>query len=300
MQLAVAAPTTPAVLPTPAGSIQDYWEDGKAAYEDRDWASALSYLTLVRRIDPGFQRAHACGHDGRRPPGPGGGGGRRRRPDRRTRPPGRSGRAAPRRPADRPPAGHGGGVGGADRPDRPDRAQDTPTGVGGPGRGFAAGGNYCSAVEQLQAATAVLPNLDALDRLREYGAACAQVRAEATAQAQLATLAGRILYSTQVGPGYQVLVAPARAEARSTLVIDDVPSRARSAAGHPDRLPQPPPWRNRHLGLRPGGPWGARRAGAAHHRRTRGRPGRAPSWAPDDRDLAYSSTRVGDRRPRSS
>ncbi len=52
-----AGASTPISLPTPAGDIVGFWDDARAFYEDRDWGSALSWLTLVQRIDPGFEQA---------------------------------------------------------------------------------------------------------------------------------------------------------------------------------------------------------------------------------------------------
>jgi serine/threonine-protein kinase len=289
---------TPDLLPTPAGSIQDYWEDGVAAYEERDWASALNYFTLVRRIDPAFQRSPLAGM----------------LLDIRlglaaeavvagdlTAARGHLAEATALRPDDEEVRRLLAMVGALENPSGftdPTAPQTLQRTLAALAEGFAAGGNYCSAVEQLQAATAVLPNLEILERLREYGVACVQLRAEATAQAQLASLSGRILYSTQVGERYQVLVAPARAEASSTLVIDDASQPARQRRGsliafHSRRSGDTGIWLFDPATA--GGPDG-------RARRVTGAPEDAldapPSWAPDDRELAYSSTRVGDRRPR--
>lgn len=289
---------TPALLPTPAGSIQDYWEDGVAAYEERDWASAVNYFTLVRRIDPDFQRSQLAGMllDIRL-----GLAAEAVVAGNLTAARGHLAEATALRPDDEEVRRLLAMVGALESPSGltdPTAPQTLQRTLAALAEGFAAGGNYCSAVEQLQAATAVLPNLEILERLREYGVACAQLRAEATAQAQLASLSGRILYSTQVGERYQVFVAPARAEASSTLVIDDASQPARQRRGsliafHSRRSGDTGIWLFDPATA--GGPDG-------RARRVTGAPEDAldapPSWAPDERELAYSSTRVGDRRPR--
>jgi len=43
-------------LPAPTGDIGGFWEEAQAFHTKRDWGSALSWLTLVRRIDPEFER----------------------------------------------------------------------------------------------------------------------------------------------------------------------------------------------------------------------------------------------------
>jgi serine/threonine-protein kinase len=53
----LAAVATPAERPTPAGDIAGFWEEARAFYDDRDWGSALNWLTLVQRIDAGFEQA---------------------------------------------------------------------------------------------------------------------------------------------------------------------------------------------------------------------------------------------------
>uniref|UniRef100_A0A540VKK0 non-specific serine/threonine protein kinase n=2 Tax=Litorilinea aerophila TaxID=1204385 RepID=A0A540VKK0_9CHLR len=56
---AVATPppdVTPTPIPTPAASLASAWDDAQAFYAEQDWAEALSWLTIVRRIDPSFQQ----------------------------------------------------------------------------------------------------------------------------------------------------------------------------------------------------------------------------------------------------
>ena len=50
----VASPTPAA---TPAGNIEDYWSDAQSFFLERDWLSALDFLNLVQRIDPGWESA---------------------------------------------------------------------------------------------------------------------------------------------------------------------------------------------------------------------------------------------------
>lgn len=48
--------TTETPGPTPVGNIASFWEDAQAFYDERDWESALQWLTLVQRIDPEFEK----------------------------------------------------------------------------------------------------------------------------------------------------------------------------------------------------------------------------------------------------
>jgi tetratricopeptide (TPR) repeat protein len=48
---------SPTPVPTPVGDIRVFWEDAQAAYEERDWQGALSWLTLAQRIDANFEKS---------------------------------------------------------------------------------------------------------------------------------------------------------------------------------------------------------------------------------------------------
>lgn len=48
---------SPTPVPTPVGDIRVFWEDAQAAFEERDWQGALSWLTLVQRIDANFEKS---------------------------------------------------------------------------------------------------------------------------------------------------------------------------------------------------------------------------------------------------
>jgi serine/threonine-protein kinase len=46
---------SPTPGPTPAGDIRAYLQEAIGFHEDRDWRSALDWLTLVQRIDPNYE-----------------------------------------------------------------------------------------------------------------------------------------------------------------------------------------------------------------------------------------------------
>ncbi len=48
---------TPTQAPPPAVPLESAWDDAQAFYEERDWQSALDWLTIVRRIDGKFEQA---------------------------------------------------------------------------------------------------------------------------------------------------------------------------------------------------------------------------------------------------
>jgi serine/threonine-protein kinase len=49
-----AASATPG--PTPAGDINAYWQEAQQLYGDEEWSQAAAFLTLVQRISPEFER----------------------------------------------------------------------------------------------------------------------------------------------------------------------------------------------------------------------------------------------------
>jgi serine/threonine-protein kinase len=48
-------PPSPTPVATPAGDIEEYWSDAQSFFLERDWSSALDFLNLVQRIDPGWE-----------------------------------------------------------------------------------------------------------------------------------------------------------------------------------------------------------------------------------------------------
>ena len=46
---------TPTSQPTPSVSLKSAWADAQAFYAERDWREAVDWLTLIRRIDDGFE-----------------------------------------------------------------------------------------------------------------------------------------------------------------------------------------------------------------------------------------------------
>ena len=49
-----ATPATPE--PTPSGDINAYWQDAQALYADEEWEQAAAFLTLVQRISADFEK----------------------------------------------------------------------------------------------------------------------------------------------------------------------------------------------------------------------------------------------------
>ncbi|HXF62346.1 MAG TPA: hypothetical protein VNK95_12060, partial [Caldilineaceae bacterium] len=50
-------PATPSPVPPPAVPLESAWADAQAFFAERDWQSALDWLTIVRRIDDTYERA---------------------------------------------------------------------------------------------------------------------------------------------------------------------------------------------------------------------------------------------------
>jgi len=291
-------PTASPPIPTPSGEIASYWEDAKGAYDDHAWQTALDLLTLVRRIDANYRRDEidAMLFDIQ------------------------VGLAA------------GEIVGGnldtaaeylgaavALRPDvsqvvaiqRALQALVSPNALNKVmarwtlatellkyGQTLLTAGNPCAAAEQFQAASSVLPDSDVAPLLAESQAACSKARSEEATRDQLAQLTGRLLYSTQEGDRYQIYRADVKADAASTLTIEDGAQPARQRSGNIVAF-------HSTSEAAPGIATFDLAAGLAPSVRS-GRITTAPedardappSWDASDRELAFSSTVAGDRRAR--
>jgi hypothetical protein len=292
----VSEETTP--LPTPVGDLEGFWTAAEDAFAVQDWQAALDSYTLVRRIDPEYERDLLVARlfDSR------------------------LGLAAEHLTANRlADAARELDLALALRPDdeavvRIDRALEAliaadavneppvrqslwGTLVNYAGQ-LAADERFCGAAAQLIAATAILPD-DALDSpLAQYQAECDRLRALAQIEQALGTESGKILYSTQEGSRYNIYAAAAQIDADSTLLIADgaqvgAPMRGSLLAFH-GALPAEPGI-SLFDSVTATDPTDRLRRVTEAPEDARDAP---PSWSPDGSMLVYSSTRSGVGRSR--
>ncbi|MCB9117269.1 MAG: PD40 domain-containing protein [Caldilineaceae bacterium] len=291
-------PVTPAPLPTPAGRIDDYWEQAQDAYATQDWQAALDYVTLVQRIDNGYQAetintmlfdiymglaARALARSDF------------------TAADTQLGKALALRPDAEPAIRIRMALLGLMAPDLVNNVtarRDLWNRLVDYGEQLAQAEAFCAAADQLAGAIGVLPDNSAASLLGQYQAECTRTRRIAEITNALAAAGGRLLYSTQEGDRYATYAAPAALEAASSLLIAD---GAQPGAPHTGSTIAFRSTRPTELGIALFDPAAARnpdeRAG-----RVTDSPEDAvdapPSWSPDNSALAYSSTRAGDRRAR--
>lgn len=290
--------TTPAPLPTPAGRIDDYWEQAQDAYAGQDWQAALDYITLVQRIDSTYQaetidailfdvymglaaKALARGDF--------------------TAADAQLGKALALRPDAEPAIRIRMALLGLMQPDLVNNVtarRDLWNRLVDYGEQLAQAEAFCAAADQLSAAIGVLPDNGAASLFGQYQAECTRSRRIAEITDALSAAGGRLLYSTQEGDRYAVYTAPAALEAASSLLIGDGAQPGAQLTGSTFAFRSTRP---AELGIALFDPAAARnpdeRAG-----RVTDSPEDAvdapPSWSPDNSALAYSSTRAGDRRAR--
>jgi len=299
---AIPAAETPAAetpLPTPAGDIENYWREAQDAFAVEDWRVAVDLYTLVRRINPDYERdvltvnlfesrvslaaEYLAGGE----------------------------LAAAARELDQALAL---------RPDdeavvRVQRALSALLAVAPDGDDLLARQNlwgvlvsyaeqlagrehFCSAVAQLTAALAILP--DGADQmpLAQFRAECERTRALLAIDQSLGATGSRILYSTQEGARYNIYTAPAQVDGASSLLITDgaqvgAPIRSSLLAFH-STLPAEGGIALFDVATAPDPDTRARRVtDAAEDARDA-----PPSWSPDASMIVYSSTRSGVGRAR--
>jgi len=304
---AVTAPVTateravgqaPAALPTPAGRIDDYWEQAQDAYAGQDWQTALDYITLVQRIDKTYQletvgavlfdvymgltaKALARGDF--------------------TAANTQLDKALSLRPDAEPAKRIRTALLDLMAPDGANNVmarRDLWRQLVDYGEQLAQAEAFCAAADQLAAAIGVLPDNGAAGLLAQYQAECMRSRRIAEMTESLFAAGGRLLYSTQEGDRYAVYGVPAMLDATSFLLIADgaQPGVQRSGSTIAFRSTRPA-----ELGIAlfdgPSALTPDERTG-----RVSDAPEDAvdapPSWSPDNSELAYSSTRTGDRRAR--
>ena len=297
--IAAATPGgTPAPLPTPAGRIDDYWEQAQDAYAGQDWQAALDYVTLVQRIDKGYQvetintmlfdvymglaaKALARGDF----------------PVADTQ----LGKALALRPDAEPVIRIRSALLGLMQPDLVNNVtarRDLWNRLVDYGDQLAQAEAFCAAADQLAAAIGVLPDNSAASLLGQYQAECTRSRRIAEITNALAAAGGRLLYSTQDGDRYAIYAAPAALEAASNLLVADGAQPGTQPAGGAVAFRSTRP---AELGIALFDPATARNPDERAGRVTDSPEDAvdAPaSWSPDGSALAYSSTRAGDRRAR--
>lgn len=287
---------TPSVLPTPAGSIDSFWEEAKAAYGDQDWDGALAYLTLVRRMDPQFERTatdemlfdswtglaarylsenefqwalellNAA---------------LTLRPDERVGSIARelNALAAP------------------DQSDKQFARWTLAKELRLYGTSLAEAGKPCLAAAQLEAAGRVKPDEDVPELVAQNRVACVRAKREEEVRTQLRALRGRLLYSTQEGNRYRIYRMPAEMDGASTLLVEDATQPAQQLSGnllafHSTDSAAPGIGVLDLRGALPADARGERLTTAPEDARDA-----PPSWNSSGRRLAYGST-AGDGRAR--
>ena len=233
---ASVAPTAPVAQPTaqptPSGSIDSYWREAEDAFAERDWQVALEYITLVRRIDPGFSQgvvdqmlatihtqlaaeAIAAG-----------------KPEVALEAinaaiaaqPGSPQLVAIQRALESLVA-----------PNTLDKVMARWTLAAelvAFGQNLLGAERPCDAVRPFQAAGAILPDSDVTRLAAESQAFCSRQRTEADMRKQIADLGGRLLYSTQENNRYRIYRALAAENAASALLADEARQPAQQAPGN--------------------------------------------------------------------
>jgi serine/threonine-protein kinase len=298
----IDAATTPQPIetpPTPAGDIQSYWREAEEAFAAEDWRVAVDLYTLVRRINPEYERevlvarlfesrvelaaeylaaanftAAARELD----------------------------QALALQPDDEAVMRIQSALAallatptGEDDLQARQNLWSTLTDYAGQ---LAGAERFCGAVNQLTAALAILPDGAAEMPLAQFRDECTRARALAAIDQSLGAAAGRILYSTQEGERYNIYAAPAQIGGASTLLIADgaqVGASIRSAllAFH-STFPAEPGIALFDAANAASPDLRARRVtDAAEDARDA-----PPSWSPDASMIVYSSTRSGAGRSR--
>lgn len=293
-QTLAVSPTVPAVLPTPAGQIDDYWEQAQDAYASQDWQTALDYIMLVQRIDNTYQAEtiNAILFDVYT---------------------GLAANALARSDFAAADAQLGKAL--ALRPDaepvlriRAALALDSAATVAARrdlwrrlvdyAEQLAQAEAFCAAADQLAAAISVLPDSGGASRFDQYQTECLRNQRTAEMIESLSAARGRLLYSTQEGDRYTIYTAPTVRDAVSVLLIADGAQPGVQRAGGTIAF----------RSTRPAEP-GVALFDSAILRTPDERTARVsdapedavdapPSWSPDNSELVYSSTRAGDRRTR--
>lgn len=298
----IDAATTPQPVetpPTPAGDIQSYWREAEEAFAAEDWRVAVDLYTLVRRINPEYERevlvarlfesrvelaaeylaaanftAAARELD----------------------------QALALQPDDEAVMRIQSALAallatptGEDDLQARQNLWNTLTDYAGQ---LASTERFCGAVNQLTAALAILPDGAAEMPLAQFRDECTRARALAAIDQSLGAAAGRILYSTQEGERYNIYAAPAQIGGASTLLIADgaqVGASIHSAllAFH-STFPAEPGIALFDAANAASPDLRARRVtDAAEDARDA-----PPSWSPDASMIVYSSTRSGAGRSR--
>ena len=228
----VATAPTPTLLPTPAGSIDAYWREAETAYAARDWQVTLEFVTLVRRIDPAFEReagdemlttlhtqlAAEAIADGK---------------------PEQALEQINAVIALRPDSGQLTAMQRALEslvaPNTLDKVMARWTLAAelvAFGQNLLVAEHPCDAAVQFRAASAILPDSDVTRLSAESQAICTRQRAEAEMRQQLADVGGRMLYSTQENGRYRIYRALAAENATSALLVDEARQPAQQVSGN--------------------------------------------------------------------
>lgn len=286
---------TPSILPTPAGNIEDFWEEARAAFADQDWDGTLAYLTFVRRMNPQFERpaveellfdswiglaAQYLGENQLEAASE------------------LLDAALALRPAEPRVAEIARNLDALISPDRSDTQMARWTLARAllvHGANLADAGKPCLAAAQLEAAGRVLPDQDVPELVAANRVACIRARLEEAARAELAKLQGELLYSTYEGNRYRLYRMPAALDGASTLLLDDATQPARQRLGSllAYRSTAPAAEGIAVVDLRGGG------GTAARGEELTTAPGDAhdgpPGWNPAARRLVYASTVIDNR-----
>lgn len=222
---------------TPAGDINAYWADAQDAFDARDWQEAESWLTLVQRIDPGFEQAPvtAMRYTSAMQLGAGatrsGDFGAARDAFARAvalAPDQSSAQALLRTTQEMIAAEANGGEAALEQARGDLRTAHTSYGAA-----LVSRSQFCDASDHLDAALALVADTEAERYATEIRGQCALLLEAQADQKTLESLTGRLLYSTEVGDGqYRIYLLDAASGARSTWVID----HGRQAAMAPDGL----------------------------------------------------------------
>jgi serine/threonine-protein kinase len=295
-----AAATPPVETPpTPAGDIQSYWSEAEEAFAVEDWRVAVDLYTLVRRINPEYEREVLTARlfEGR--------------VELAAEYLAAANFAAAARELDQALAL---------RPDDESVAriqsalsmflaatsgeddlqarQNLWSALINYAGQLAGEERFCGAVNQLTAALAILPDGAAEMPLAQFRDECTRARALVAIEQSLDAATDRILYSTQEGERYNIYAAPAQIGGASTLLIADgaqVGASIRSAllAFH-STFPAEPGIALFDAATATSPDVRARRVtDAAEDARDA-----PPSWSPDASMIVYSSTRSGAGRSR--